>query len=207
MTETSPAVAVTDLEVVYQRGGQPAATGVSFTVAPGAGLLITGDHGAGKTSVVRAILGLVVAGGEIAVLGGSPGAPEVAHRVGYGPQGRTFLEGHSPAELVALITVLRRGHSDGAVVRTALERAGVSAPARRVRIADSEEARRVALACAIAGDPDLVVLDDPWEFPETATEIARARARGAAVLVATDEAGGFPAMLCASVTLVDGVPA
>jgi ABC-2 type transport system ATP-binding protein len=195
---------VRDLEVVYQRGGEPAARDVAFTLAPGEGLLIAGDHGAGKTSVLRAVLGLAVASGDIAVFGSAPGTPAAAARTGYAPQGRFFMEGHSPAELVAVVAALRRGRRAPEEAAAALRRAGVAEPSRRARIADAEEARRVAFACAIAGDPDLIVLDDPWEFPETMTEIERARARGAAVLVATDEPAGFAALLGRSLVLVDG---
>ena len=194
-----------DLEVVYQRGGEPAATAVAFTLSPGDGLLLTGDHGAGKTSVLRAVLGLVVATGEITVLGAPPGSHEVTARVGYGPQGRTFLERHTPHEIVRVVTGLRTGRPASDVANDAMERAGIVTRRRDARTVDVEDIRRVALACAIAADPALIVLDDPWEFPETIAEIERARARGAAVLVATDEPGGFTDLLGRTITLVNGI--
>ena len=52
----------------------------------------------------------------------------------------------------------------------------------------------------------LLVLDDPWEFPETTAAIRRAMARGAAVLAASKDPGGLPALLGASMHLVDGAP-
>lgn len=207
MTEVTPALAVRELEVVYQRGGEPAARDVTFTLDAGAGLVLAGDHGAGKTSVLRAILGLTVATGEIALFGASPGTPAVTARVGYGPQGRTFLEGHTPRQIVRLITALRTGRPAPDVADEALERAGFPSERRDARTLDVEDVRRVALACAIAADPALIVLDDPWEFPETFAQIEHARTRGAAVLVATDEPGGFAALLGRTITLVDGVPA
>ena len=199
---------VRDLEVVYQRGGEPAARDVTLTLGPGDAVLLTGEHGSGKTSVLRAVLGLVVASGEVTVLGRPAASPEVAARRGYGPQGRAFMEGHTPRQLVHLVAALRMGRSAADIADEALERAGIPHERRRVtaRSLDVEEIRRVALACAIATDPDLIVLDDPWEFPETALEIERARARGAAVLVATDEAGGFTSLLGRTITLVEGAP-
>lgn len=207
MTDAVPALAVRELEVVYQRGGEPAARDVTFTLDRGQGLLLTGDHGSGKTSVLRAILGLAVATGEITVFGAVPGAPEVMARVGYGPQGKTFIERHTGREIVHLVATLRTGRPAAEVADDALDRAGISPRQRDARALDVEEVRRVAFACAIAANPELVVLDDPWEFPETIVEIERARARGAAVLVATDEPGGFVALLGSTITLVDGVPA
>ena len=206
MTETRPALAVRELEVVYQRGGEPAARDVTFTLNPGHGLLLTGDHGCGKTSVLRAILGLAVATGEIAVFGEPPGTREVMSHVGYGPQGKTFIEWHTGREIVNLVATLRTGRPSAQVAEDALARAGIPAEQRAARRFDVEEVRRIALACAIAADPDLIVLDDPWEFPETMVEIERARARGASVLAATDEPGGFAALLGQTITLVDGVP-
>ncbi len=205
MTDGPPALAVRDLEVVYQRGGEPACRDVVLTLGTGDGLLLTGDHGAGKTSVLRAVLGLVIASGEILVFGQPPGTPGLARRIGYGPQGRTFPEHHSPSEVVGLITALRIGRPAPALADAALERCGLPSTRRDARTLDVEEVRRVALACAIAADPDLIVLDDPWEFSETHAEIERARARGAAVLVATDEPGSFAARLDRTLTLVAGV--
>lgn len=199
-------LAVRGLEVVYQRGGEPAASAVAFALDTGAGLLLTGEHGAGKTSVLRAILGLVVATGDVALFGSPRGTAEVMGRVGYGPQGRMFLERHTPREIVGLVTALRTGRPDPDVADEAIERAEIPSQKRDARTLDVEEIRRVALACAISADPELIVLDDPWEFPETFAEIERARARGAAVLVATDEPGRFGTLLGRIITLVDGVP-
>jgi ABC-2 type transport system ATP-binding protein len=169
--------------------------------------LITGPEGAGKTTVLRAILGLAATGGEVTVLGGDPGDAAVRRRVGYAPQGRAFTEGHSPRALVALVARLRTGRADAAVVTGALETAGVPEGRRGSRALDVEECRRVALACAVLGDPDLLVLDDPWEFPETGRAIEAARARGAAVVAATHDPGGLPDLLGDVLTLDTGRPA
>lgn len=192
--------------MVYQRGGEPAVTGVTFDLAQGEGLLITGDPGAGKTTLLRAVLGLVAAAGEVSVLGGEPGDPAVTRRVGYGPQGRTFTEAHPPRALVRLTGRLR-GTADPAATDEALERAGLPPGRRGSRVLDIEELRRVALACAIVGEPDLLVLDDPWEFPQTVDEITRARGRGAVVIAATHDPGGLPELLGRTIRLADGAPA
>lgn len=88
----------------------------------------------------------------------------------------------------------------------ALEQAGVERPDSRVEALEVEDARRTSLACALVGEPDLLVLDDPWEFPETTAAIRAAMARGAAVLAATADPGGLPALLGASIHLTEGVP-
>ena len=63
------------MEVRYQRGGAFGVQGVGFDIPPGTGLLITGDKGSGKSSVLRAVLGLAGPGGDITVLGAPPGDP------------------------------------------------------------------------------------------------------------------------------------
>lgn len=192
-----------DVEIDYQRGGELAVRGLSLRVAAGEGLLLTGARGSGKTTLLRAICGLTRFRGEITLFGDAhPGDPALTGRIGYGPEGRTFAAGLTPQELVTAVATLRTGSAASAA--EALTRAGVAGSARGVRSLDIEDARRVALACAIAGDPDLLLLDDPFEFVETHDELARARARGAAVIVATHDPGGFAPLLGRTVTLPGG---
>lgn len=68
------------------RGGRTVFAGVSFSVAGGAALCVTGRNGAGKSSLLRQIAGLVrVAGGSIALEGGNPelSIAEQAHYLGH----------------------------------------------------------------------------------------------------------------------------
>jgi len=72
---------------------------------------------------------------------------------------------------------------------------------------DAEGFRRLSLALAIAGDPDVVVLDDPWALTETLAEIRRARARGATVVAASRRPAGLGPALGGRVTLREGTVA
>jgi ABC-type Mn2+/Zn2+ transport system ATPase subunit len=84
-----------------------------------------------------------------------------------------------------------------------------SFPTRRssdLEALEIEDVRRTSLACALIGEPDLLVLDDPWEFPETYAAVRRAMARGAAVLAASSDPGGLPGLLGASIHLTEGAP-
>jgi len=202
------ALAAEDLTVRYQGTPEPAVSGVTLRVEAGAGLVVTGPEGCGKTTIVRALVGLVPpTSGNVTVLGASPADPAVRRRVGYCPERRAFPSGMRVAEAVDLVVRLRGAPVDAAAA--ALRAAGLPAGDRRtVRRLDLEDVRRLSLACALAGDPQALVLDDPWEFPETVEALGAARARGAAVLVATPDPGGFPALLGATLTLTEeGVPA
>jgi ABC-type multidrug transport system ATPase subunit len=202
-TERRELVAAEDLEVRYQGGPQPAVTGVTVALGPGEGLLVAGAEASGKTSLLRGLLGLTPAGGSVRVLGAAPGDPAALRRVGYGPQGRDFPGLLTAGELLGALARLR-GAPAGAVA-DALGRAGLP-DGRRLRGAalGPEGARRLSLAAAVLGDPDLLVLDDPWEFPETLDAIAAARARGAAVIATTREPASLADALGRTLTLVDG---
>ncbi len=192
LDERPTSIVAEDLEVVYQRGAEPAVSGISFALDAGDGLLFTGGHGSGKTSVLRALLGLVVASGHIEVLGSHPGDLRNAPRIGYAPQGRAYRETLTPHEIVTTVVTLRFGRRDESVVSAALDGAGIPTERYKARDLGVEETNRLALACAIAGDPDVLVLDDPWEFPETVAAIDRTRARGGIVVGASHEPGGLP---------------
>ncbi len=194
------------VEVRYQKGGALAVSGVGFDLAPGEGLLITGDRGSGKSSVLRAVLGLAGPGGDITLFGGlRPGDPEALRRIGWAPQGWPFTYGLRADEAVTMVARLKGHGPDEA--RDAMERAGFTQPGTLTPLLEIEQSRQLALACALIGDPDLLVLDDPWEFKETEAAIRAALDRGAAVLAASYDPGGLPALLGASISLAEGVPA
>jgi heme exporter protein A len=72
--------------LVCSRGGREVFRGVSFTLKGGEALLVTGRNGAGKSSLLRMIAGLVrIAGGTLALEGGEPEAAigEQAHYLGH----------------------------------------------------------------------------------------------------------------------------
>lgn len=192
------------IEVRYQRGGALAVAGVNIDLRPGAGLLLTGERGSGKSSVLRAILGLAGPGGDITVLGARPGDPPTLCRIGWAPQAWPFAFGLRAREVVRMVAELG-GHGAAAGDR-AIEEMAVEAPDARVESLEMEDVRRICMACATIGEPDLLVLDDPWEFPETTAAIRSAMDRGAAVLAASSDPGGLPALLGASIHLVDGAP-
>ncbi len=199
-------ILVTDLTVRYQGTSEAAITGISCDVPPGTGLCVTGTEGAGKSTLIRALVGLVSPGrGSVSILGGSPQLPVVRHRVGYGPERMPFPRGMRVIDAVRLVAAIRGADEDP---NRALSRAGLPDGDRRlISSLELGEVRRVSLACAITGGPRVLVLDDPWEYAETVEVIRTALADGVAVVVGTPDPGGFPALLGTTLTLVDGVPA
>ena len=212
MTDAQPgtpgtaSIAAEGVDVRYHGGPEPAVRDVSFALLPGDGLMVSGPAGAGKTSLLRGILGLVAHRGRLEVLGDAPGGPHARARSGYGPQGTGFAAGLTVGETARLTACLRGGGpAEGAA---ALDAAGLSYVAGwRTSRLDAEGWRRLSLAVAIAGDPDLVVLDDPWVLTETIAAIRAARDRGATVVVAARRPAGLAPVLGRRIALREGVPA
>jgi ABC-type multidrug transport system ATPase subunit len=190
-------VAAEGLEVRYHGGPDPAVRGVSLRLEPGEGLLVGGPSGSGKSSLIRGLLGLVPSTGDV----------HLPERVGYGPEGGGFASGLRVDETVRAVAGLRGAGAPGRTAADALERAGLGFVARwRTRRLDAEGWRRLSLALAIAGDPPLVVLDDPWVLADTLREIGGARDRGAAVLVASSRPAGLAPALGGRLDMADGAP-
>jgi ABC-type multidrug transport system ATPase subunit len=204
----APLVRAEDLEVRYGRSADSAVSGVSFTLQAGEGLVVTGPQGAGKTSLLRGLLGLAPALGVAEVLGRPAGAPDALRHVGFAPAGRPWPARLTAREVLALVAALRGLPTPGDAADEAVERAGLTRPDDLAWALDAEECRRLALGLALAGDPSVLVLDEPWEFVETRDELERARERGAAILVGTEDPGGLPDLLGRTLALdAGGTPA
>lgn len=184
-----PVLRATDVEVRFGRGPQAAVTGVSLELSRGEGLLVHGPAGSGKSSLLRGLLGLAPHTGEVRLFGRPPFEPAALRRVGYAPAGRPVCSGQRVAELVTIVARARGLDRPAERAHEALDALGLDRHERDVNRLDSEELRRVTLALAVLGEPELLVLDDPWEMPETVATIRSARARGACVLIAAREPG------------------
>ena len=178
--------------------------GLTLDVPTGGGVVITGADGAGTSAVIRALAGLLVPfSGLVEVLGSPAHDPALRPRVGYCPERRPFVR-HLRVREVGVIVARVRGLGTAAAA-PALRASGLDPDdARRVGGLELGDVRRLALACALVGDPDVLVLDDPWEYPETVEALGAARARGATVVLATPDPGGFPGLVGPLVTLPGG---
>jgi zinc transport system ATP-binding protein len=152
-------------------GGPEVLSGVDLTVGSGEFVTIAGPNGGGKTTLLRIALGLERPDRGEARLFGEP-AERVGdrYRIGYLAQ-RTRLGIDAPAtvdEVVASGRVARRGllrpfgHEDRAAVETAIGRVGLvdhaSTPIQRL---SGGQQQRAYIAKALAGEPELLVLDEP----------------------------------------------
>lgn len=156
-------------EVCKSYGRTTALDHLSLDLGPGVtGLL--GPNGAGKTTLLR-ILATVLApdGGSVRVLGRDPGNAderlELRRRLGYLPQEVGAYPGFSVREFVDYIAVLKE-HTDRRARRVEVDRVldlvDLTAKAYdKTRSLSGGMRRRLGLATAFLGDPELLVLDEP----------------------------------------------
>jgi ABC-2 type transport system ATP-binding protein len=152
-------IEVTDL--VVARGRRTVLNGFSCTVPTGSVTGLLGPSGSGKTTLMRAIVGVqVVRSGSVKVLGLEAGSPALRHKIGYLTQAPSIyadltvrenaryfasLHGQSPAE------------ADEVVANVGL----ADAAKQLVQDLSGGQRSRASLACALVGQPEVLVLDEP----------------------------------------------
>ncbi|MGC0331875.1 ABC-2 type transport system ATP-binding protein [Streptomyces sp. SAI-170] len=155
---------ITDLSKKYAKGDRYSVRDLSFRVEKGQVLGLLGPNGAGKTTTLRMLMGLIRPdAGEIRVFGQAvrPGAP-VLSRVGAFVEGAGFLPHLSGRENLELYWRATGRPPEDARLEEALEIAGLGdALARAVRTYSQGMRQRLAIAQAMLGLPDLLILDEP----------------------------------------------
>jgi len=145
-------------------GGFVAVKDLSFRVEPGQVLGLLGPNGAGKTTTLRMLMGLITpTAGEIRVFGHkiSPGAP-VLSRIGSFVEAAGFLPHLSGKTNLELYWAATGRPVEMAHLDQALEIAGLgSAVNRKVKTYSQGMRQRLAIAQAMLGLPELMVLDEP----------------------------------------------
>jgi len=153
------AVVVEGLEVV--RGGVPVLHGLSLRVRAGSVTGLVGPSGGGKSTLMRAIVGVQrVAGGSIEVLGTPAGTPALRRRVGYLTQAPSVYADLSVRENLAYFARIHGtppGRIDELIAAVALQ----GFEGRVVSRLSGGQRARVSLATALLGEPELLVLDEP----------------------------------------------
>ncbi|MET9377057.1 alpha/beta fold hydrolase [Streptomyces sp. NPDC002992] len=167
---------------------------LSFRVEQGQVLGLLGPNGAGKTTTLRMLMGLITPDdGEIRVFGQAvrPGAP-VLSRVGAFVEGAGFLPHLSGRDNLELYWKATGRPAEDSHVATALEIAGLGdALARAVRTYSQGMRQRLAIAQAMLGLPDLLILDeptnglDPPQIREMRDVMIRYAAEGRTVIVSS----------------------
>jgi len=193
-------IEIAGLRMAY--GGRPVLDGIDLVVRPGELVALLGPNGAGKTTTVETVEGYRAPdGGTVRVHGADPrrGGSRHRARVGLMLQGGAGLEPRaSPRDLVRLYTAL---HAGGPTPGELLERVGLTSVAgTRVRRLSGGERQRLALAIALAGEPEVLILDEPTAGMDpaarraTRTLVAGLRDAGRTILLTTHDLGDVEAL-------------
>ncbi|PWI12337.1 multidrug ABC transporter ATP-binding protein [Streptomyces sp. NWU339] len=154
-------IEVTDLRRVY-KGGFEAVRGIGFSVRRGEVFALLGTNGAGKTSTVELLEGLAVpTGGQVRIFGHDPYTDRAAVRPRTGVM---LQEGGFPSDLTVMETArMWAGSVSGArPPQEVLPLVGLAGKDDvRVKQLSGGERRRLDLALALLGDPEVLFLDEP----------------------------------------------
>lgn len=164
-----PACRAERLSVAYR--SEPVLRNVDFEVPLGVVMGIVGPNGAGKSTLIKAMLGLVSPLTGRSEFFGAP-LRRVRQRVGYMPQA-TSVDWDFPTTVLDVATmgtygrlgwIRRPGAAERAQAHAALEQTGIADLAeRQIGELSGGQRQRVFLARALAQDPDLFFMDEPFQ--------------------------------------------
>ena len=188
------ALSATDLVAV--RGGRTVLDGVSLAVTSGEMLAVTGHSGVGKTTLLHALAGLEPAGSGVVLLGDTPVGERTRTRIGLVPQHHGLVALLTAAENVEL-ALQAAGRPRGELQQAAQDALVDVGLGRRTEHLVDElsggEQQRVAVARALALDPEVLLADEPTAEldAENRTRVLdalhRAALRGTAVVLTTHD--------------------
>jgi ABC-2 type transport system ATP-binding protein len=195
--------AVIQVEGVSVRyGRREAVRGVSFSVSKGSVYALLGRNGAGKSSLIRTLLGFRKPGSGRVLLFGEDvwsNRKSLMTRIGVVPEDNDAPGEMSVGQLEQFFASLYRTWNRD-IVRGALDRFRIAA-STRVRDLSKGQSKQVSLALALASQPELLILDDPTLgldpvarkalFEEVITDL---HDRGTTVLMTTHDLAGVEAI-------------
>jgi ABC-type Mn2+/Zn2+ transport system ATPase subunit len=187
------------LTVGYNR--RPVLADLSLTVPAGAMVAVVGPNGAGKSTLFKALVGLLpILAGEARVA--DRPSVEARNRVAYVPQ-REEVDWRFPISVLDVVLMGRYGHvgwlrrpgaADRAFAQRGLDSLGIGSLASRpIGDLSGGQQQRVFLARALAQEPDVLLLDEPFAGVDAPTQesmldlLDDLNARGITIIVSTHD--------------------
>jgi zinc transport system ATP-binding protein len=215
---SEPVLEVVDGAVAL--GGRPILRQLDLTVQRGEVVAILGANGSGKSTLVKAVVGLhALSRGEVRLFGTPLRGFSEWSRLGYVPQRSTIAQGVPSTvwEVVSSGRMSRRRpmvptrRADREAVAAALEAVGLTDRAKhQVATLSGGQQQRVLMARTLAGQPELLVLDEPnagvdmrSQYDIAGTLSARA-GEGATIVVVLHELGPFAPLIQRALVMREG---
>lgn len=214
---STPIVDLREVSVAYD--GRLALTGVDLRIDAGEVVAVLGANGSGKSTMIRALVGLLpLAAGRVELFGEPIERLGDKTRLGYVPQrsGATAGVSATVREVVATGRLARSGlrrrrPADTAAITTALETVGLLDRAKdSVDTLSGGQQQRVLIARALTCEPDLLVLDEPTAGVDQANQLALAdtlsalATAGTTIVLVTHELGPMTSVITRAVTMAEG---
>jgi zinc transport system ATP-binding protein len=225
--DSTPIVTARGLAIGY--GEHPVVRGLDLDLRSGDVLTVLGANGSGKSTLIRGVLGLAsLMAGRLELFGTPADRFTERWRIGYVPQRHTVVGGvpSTVREVVASGRLSRKGWfsrlnaADRAAVDRAVDVVGLAEKAgSNVAELSGGQQRRVLIARALAGQPDVLVLDEPTAGVDTANQailadtLARLVEAGTTLLLVAHELGPLEPLVTRAVVMrgglkvYDGAPA
>jgi zinc transport system ATP-binding protein len=200
--------------------GRPILRGIDLTVRTGDFLALMGANGSGKSTLVRALTGLLpLTTGTLELFGTPISDFDQWPRLGYVPQ-RAGAGSGVPASVWEIVAAGRLGHRrlfrplsrvDRAAIDDALEVVGLAHRSRDSigRLSGGQQ-QRVLIARALAGAPEMLLLDEPTAGVDLvnqralAATLAELGSRGSTVVLVAHELGPLAPLVSRAVLMRDG---
>ncbi len=199
----SPALALENVRFRYPRSEYDVLTGVSLTVNPGERVAMVGPNGAGKSTLLHLIIGMEDGHTGSLQVYGNP-SNKYRHRVAIVPQ-RSSVDWRFPVTVKEVVMMGRYVHlgwlrhpkqEDRDRVDEALSIMGIGDLAdRQIGELSGGQQQRVMLSRTLAQDADLLILDEPLNHVDIATQelifhtLERLSVLGKSVIVSTHDLG------------------
>jgi zinc transport system ATP-binding protein len=208
-------------QAVVAYNERPVLRGVDLTVHSGEVVAILGANGSGKSTLIKAALGLVpLASGAVNLFGTPLRRFRQWSRLGYVPQ-RVGAGGGVPAtvgEVVSSGRLARRRRwrpastADKTAVAHAIAAVGLADRAKDpVATLSGGQQQRTLIARALAGEPELLILDEPTAGVDAASQEAFAGALGdfvrdgGSVALVAHELGPLAPLISRAIVVHDGL--
>ncbi|MBN2043576.1 MAG: metal ABC transporter ATP-binding protein [Anaerolineales bacterium] len=209
----TPALLVTGVNFSYPQLNHRVLENINLVIHPGENIALVGPNGAGKSTLIKLVAGLEkIQAGTIEVYGNP--ATACKHRISLVPQ-RSQVDWSFPVSVREVVMMGRYAHlgwvkrprqEDHDRVEAALKRLEIDCLAeRQVGDLSGGQQQRVMLARAIAHDADLLLLDEPLNHVDIATQelifhlLEELCEQGKAAITSTHDLGILPVHFCRAV--------